>query len=550
MQDPSSEEQIRSEADARLAAIVESSDDAIVSKTLEGIVTSWNKGAQRIFGWASEEMVGQSITKIIPANLLHEEPHILERLRRGERIDPFETIRKRKDGRLINVSVTVSPVRNREGRIIGASKIARDITAEVRLHRELKEAKEAAELKERQLFDFMENATVGLTWIGADGIVRWANKRELQMLGYERTEYVGQHVANFHADRKVIDELLSRVFGGETLIDFPARLRCKNGSIRQVLINGSVRLDPGNSKSAECFTRDVTALKAAEQERNQLFERERTVRIEAERSSRMKDEFLATLSHELRTPLNAILGYAQLMRGGMTDSAELAEAIEVIERNARAQTRIIEDLLDMSRIISGKIRLDVQPVDLAAVVTAAIETVKPSAELKHIKLTGVLDPLVGPIKGDPARLQQVVWNLLTNAIKFTPRGGRVQVALERVNSQIEILVSDTGEGIKPEFLPHVFDRFRQADASTTRHHGGLGIGLSIVKQLVELHGGDSARPRVPASAGRDVHRRSSGQHRARRRSHRRPRPSDRAVDEAFGTVRRNRSVRRAHSGRR
>jgi CheY-like chemotaxis protein len=203
----------------------------------------------------------------------------------------------------------------------------------------------------------------------------------------------------------------------------------------------------------------------------------------------MKDDFLATLGHELRTPLNAILGYAQLLRAGSIAPAELPEAIEVIERNARTQTQIIEDLLDLSRIVSGKIRLDVQRVDLATVVTAAVDTVKPAAENKGVRLTAVLDPLVGPVRGDPSRLQQVVWNLLSNSIKFTPRRGKVQVALERVNSHVEIVVSDTGQGITPEFLPHVFDRFRQADASSTRRHGGLGIGLSIVKQLVELHGG-------------------------------------------------------------
>jgi CheY-like chemotaxis protein len=221
-----------------------------------------------------------------------------------------------------------------------------------------------------------------------------------------------------------------------------------------------------------------------------LFERERAARAEAERASHMKDEFLATLSHELRTPLNAILGYSQLLRAGAIGEGELAEVVEVIERNARTQTQIIEDLLDLSRIVSGKMRLDVQRVDLADVVGAAVDTVKPAAELKGVRLTSVLDPLVGPMKGDPARLQQVVWNLLSNAIKFTPKGGQVQVALERVNSHVEIVVSDTGEGIKPDFLPHVFDRFRQAESSAGRRYGGMGIGLSIVKELVELHGGN------------------------------------------------------------
>lgn len=237
------------------------------------------------------------------------------------------------------------------------------------------------------------------------------------------------------------------------------------------------------------ITIDVTDRKLAEVERERLLDAERAARGEVERASRMKDEFLATLSHELRNPLNAILGWAQLLNAGELPAADVAEGIEVIERNARAQAQIIEDLLDMSRIISGKIRLDVQRVDLATVVRNSIETIKPAADAKGIRLRSILDPLASPVSGDPNRLQQVFWNLLSNAVKFTPRNGVIQVLLERVNSHLEISVIDSGEGIDPEFLPHVFDRFRQADATTTRRHGGLGLGLAIVRQLVELHGG-------------------------------------------------------------
>ena len=241
--------------------------------------------------------------------------------------------------------------------------------------------------------------------------------------------------------------------------------------------------------------RDITERKGAEVERERLLMSEREARERAELETRMKDEFLATLSHELRTPLNAILGWANLLRE-TRDEREIAEGLEVIERNARAQTQIIEDLLDMSRIISGKVRLDVQRVDLLSVINSAVESVKPTAAAKEIRLTSALDPLAGPISGDPARLQQILWNLLTNALKFTQRGGRVHVILERVNSHLEISVSDNGHGIAPEFLPHVFDRFRQADASSTREHRGLGLGLAIVKNLAELHGG-SVRAKSP-----------------------------------------------------
>ena len=234
---------------------------------------------------------------------------------------------------------------------------------------------------------------------------------------------------------------------------------------------------------------DITERKGAEREREELLSAERVARSEAERASRMKDEFVATLSHELRTPLSAILGWAQMLRSGQSEPHELERGLEIIERNSRVQTQIIEDLLDMSRIISGKIRLDVQQVNLSEVIEAALTTVRPAAEAKGIRLQAMLDPRVGPVRGDASRLQQIVWNLLSNAIKFTGRGGRVQAALELVNSHVEIIVSDTGEGIRPEFLPFVFERFRQADASTTRRHSGLGLGLAIVKQLVELHGG-------------------------------------------------------------
>jgi signal transduction histidine kinase/ActR/RegA family two-component response regulator len=239
----------------------------------------------------------------------------------------------------------------------------------------------------------------------------------------------------------------------------------------------------------------------ATQEREALLQSERHARSAAEHASAMKDEFLATLSHELRTPLAAILGWAQLLRLGTCSESEVRQGLETIERNARMQTQLIEDLLDMSRITSGKLRLDIQAVDPPQFVEAAIEAVRPAAEAKSIRLHRLLDPSAGPVSGDPNRLQQVVWNLLSNAIKFTPKGGKVQVLLERVDSHIEISVADTGVGIEPQFLPYVFDRFRQADASTTRMFGGLGLGLSIVKQLVDMHGGTVAVQSAGAHRG-------------------------------------------------
>jgi signal transduction histidine kinase/ActR/RegA family two-component response regulator len=227
-------------------------------------------------------------------------------------------------------------------------------------------------------------------------------------------------------------------------------------------------------------------------DQKELLSREQAARAEAERAGRIKDDFLATLSHELRTPLNAILGWSQVLRGGHADAADYAQGLETIERNARAQTQIIEDLLDMSRIVAGKIRLDVQVVELAAVIEASIATVRHAADAKGIHIRTALDADVPQIPGDPARLQQIVWNLLSNAIKFTPKPGQVQVLLRQAGAQLQIVVSDSGQGIRADFLPHLFERFRQQDSSTTRRHAGLGLGLAIVKQLVELHGGTVA----------------------------------------------------------
>jgi PAS domain S-box-containing protein len=591
-----------------LAAIIESADDAIITKTLDGIITSWNNGAERIFGYTAEEVIGRPVTILIPADHQDEEPAILARLRAGERIEHYETVRVRKDGSLVDISLTVSPIRGPDGHVIGASKIARDIS-------ERKRAEAALRSREEELTDFIENSVVGLHWVGPDGTILWANKAELELLGYTRDEYIGHHIAEFHADSAVIDDILGRLTRDETLHSYEARLRCKDGSIRHVLISSNVRRQDGEFHHTRCFTRDITerrlaeaalrqseerfakafqasplaltitslktsqllevnetfsrmsgytreeavgrttrelgvwvqdsdreeevALvserggvrgmeyrfrmkdgterlgllsaerieiggepcgltviqditeqKQAEAERDQVLEREKALRAKAEEASRLKDEFLATVSHELRTPLTAILGWAHLLRTGKFEDKESLKALETIERNARSQAQLIDDLLDVSRIITGKLRLDIRAVDPNFFIESAIEAVRPAAEAKGIRVQKIMDTGVVSVSGDPVRLQQVVWNLLSNAIKFTPKGGRVQVRLERVNSHIEIVVSDTGVGITPEFLPHVFDRFRQADQQTTRQHGGMGLGLAIVHHLVELHGGN------------------------------------------------------------
>jgi PAS domain S-box-containing protein len=367
--DPSVATEPDQDAKALLAAVVESSDDAIITKTLNGTITSWNASAGRLLGYTAAEIIGQPITVLIPPDRREEERHIIENLRAGKRIEHYETVRVTKDGRLIDVALSISPVRDPTGQIVGASKILRDITERKHIERQLQ-------------------------------------------------------------------ELLA--------------------------------------------------------ERDQLLESERAARGQAERLSASKDEFLALLSHELRTPLNAILGWTEILRRGSSTHTDFEKGLVVIERNVRAQTQLVDDLLDMSRIISGQMRFDVQPVMPYAFVHGAIESARPAASARGVQLDATLDPAAGPVSADASRLQQVVWNLISNAIKFTPRGGHVEVTLERVNSNIQICVADSGIGIQPDFLPHIFERFRQADASTTRKHGGLGLGLSIVRHIVELHGGTVA----------------------------------------------------------
>jgi len=291
-------------------------------------------------------------------------------------------------------------------------------------------------------------------------------------------------------DRERTREAIDASVNRGKIYDVEYRTVAVDGRIRWVHATGRTFYDiDGQAVRFDGTTRDITKDKLGAEERRILLESERAARQEAERVSGVKDEFLATLSHELRTPLNAIFGWTQLLRTGKSDPKTLAHALEVIDRNVRLQTQLIEDLLDMSRIVSGKVRLEIQKVDLPEIIDAAIESSRPAAEARGIRIHKVIDPLASPVSADPGRLQQVLWNLLTNAIKFTEKDGKVHVVVERAESDVEISIRDTGQGISAEFLPHLFSRFTQADSSTRRKHGGLGLGLSIVKSLVEMHGG-------------------------------------------------------------
>ena len=689
------------DAAARLAAIVESSNDAIISKDLQGIITSWNGAAERMFGFTAAEAVGRSITMLIPPERLGEETHTLNTIRAGNALDHFETVRRRKDGTDIEISLTVSPIRDVHGVVIGASKIARDITERRRIETELEDlqrrlmglATAAASILESPGFDAVASATITLARdvFSADGYALWradaggawrivesfglsaafgariidVNERrptpgelafaeplifeevssspmiaelrnayaeegiasmivfplrirgqrsgtmvfyyrsrrrfspvdvkvgaalasvaaaaisnaelyEAQRNAREASEYAGrqsaflaeagtalnasldyqhtlaavaklavptiadwcavdiigprgalQRLAVAHVDPEKVE--LARVLEERYPADPSSR-----GGVHQVIRDGEPVLVPRIPAALlESAARDdehrrilaalgltsymsvplmadgkpfgaitfVTAESGREYTEQDLqFAREIAARASlavqnarsyahANEANRLKDEFLATLSHELRTPLNAVLGYARMLRQGAMSSERIQPALEVVERNATALKQIIEDVLDVSRIIAGRLRLNVDAVDLPNLLHEACAAVMPAADAKGIRVESIIDPLHASVSGDPDRLLQIVWNLLANAIKFTPRGGKVQLRLARANSHVEISVSDTGQGIAAEFLPFVFDRFRQGDGTFTREHGGLGLGLAIARQLAELHGG-------------------------------------------------------------
>jgi PAS domain S-box-containing protein len=386
------------------------------------------------------------------------------------------------DGRVFE---RFSKIQHIEERSVGRIWSFRDITA--RRH-----AEEALRESTERLRFMAEAMPQKIFTARADGMLDYFNQQwkdytglaPEQMAGWEWTKLI--HPEDMDESLKRWQHSLNT---GE-----PFRMECRfrraDGEYRWHLIQTQARRDArGNILMWVGSNTDIDPIKRADEEKKQLLENERIARSEAERANQLKDEFLATLSHELRTPLNAILGWSQLILQGTMGKEDIQRGLETIERNARAQNKLIEDLLEMSSIISGKVRLDVQRLDFAGIAEAAVESIAPAAEAKGIRVLKTIDPAAGWVSGDNNRLQQVIWNLLSNAVKFTPKGGTVEVIVERMSSHLHVVVKDSGMGIKPEFLAYVFDRFRQADSTLTRNHGGLGLGLAIVKQLVGLHGG-------------------------------------------------------------
>jgi PAS domain S-box-containing protein len=332
---------------------------------------------------------------------------------------------------------------------------------------------------DQELREFLDHATVGLRWVSPDGRILWANKAELELVGYSELECVGHHIAEFLVEPEAAADILRRLARGESVESYETRLRTKDGAIKQVLIDGSGLFRDGQFVHCRLVTRDITG----------LMEREQAARHRAEATSHLKDEFLALLSHELRTPLGAILVWLGLLRQGGFDPAERERALEIIERSARSLERIIEDLLHASRIAAGGLMLHPQLVDVRSVVQVAVDAAGGDAALKGLSLAWGHGEVPIWVKGDPGRLQQAVSNLLSNAIKFTPAGGDVLVSLDTVDQQARLCVADSGEGMSPAFLPFAFERFRQQDSTSTRAHHGLGLGLYVVRHVIAHHGG-------------------------------------------------------------
>ncbi len=465
-------------SEARFRRLFEASFTGTAIVGYDGIISQANEAFLRLVGYSAEDVAAGKLrwTTLTPPEYLPLDSAAQDQVRATGICTPFEKEYIRKDGSRVPVLIGEALLyEDRDGAIV---KWAVDLT-------------EARRAEER--FRLMADNAPVLIWLsGIDKGRYWFNKPWLTFTGRTPDQERGSGwIEAVHPDdvERVVRTYTSS-FDARKPFSQEYRLRRHDGSYRWILVNGLPLYDPAGEFTGYIGSGvDITERKVAEDERDQLLASERAARSEAEHANRMKDEFLSGLSHELRTPLNAILGWADLLAMGKLNNDDMKQGIEVIQRNSRIQAQLIEDLLDMSRIIAGKVRLDIQRIDVGEVIKRALQGVLPAAAAKGISIEPVLGTVGRQVAGDPARLQQVVWNLLSNAIKFTPKGGRVQVLLERVNSHIEITVSDTGEGIKADFLPYVFDRFRQFDASTTRRHGGMGLGLAIVKQLVELHGG-------------------------------------------------------------
>jgi PAS domain S-box-containing protein len=478
----------------RLASLFQQSPAAIaVIKAPDWVFEFSNAKNDELAG--KGPLLGRNVYEAMPELVSQGFADLLDLIYRSqETFDDVEVklnVGTEENPREVYLNGTYQPILNAQGKIDRIAAFVHDTTEKVKARQRIEALADELAESEARARRLQDSGVIGVVFWTRDGQVVDANDAFLQMVGYTRQELVSGQVnwtamtppGFAHLDTRAFVEMeatgictpFEKVFIG------------KDG--RQIPILIGLAFWEGTTDSGVAWIVDISARRAAEAERDSLLERERLARAQAEQANRSKDEFLAMVSHELRTPLNAMLGWARMLSSGNADSARQKRGLEVIERNAIAQAQLIEDLLDVSRIVHGKLRLEVASIDLRTVVEAAVDSVRPSFESKGIHLTVTLEPHLDQITGDAQRLQQVVWNLLSNSAKFTPKGGHVHVELRKRGAALELAVSDNGRGIAPQALPFVFDRFRQADASITRAFGGLGLGLSIARHLVELHGG-------------------------------------------------------------
>jgi PAS domain S-box-containing protein len=486
------------DAERWLAAIVESSDDAIIGKTLDGIITSWNAGAERIFGYSADEVLGKPVTILIPQDLWHEEAKILERLRKGERIDHFETTRIHKDGSNVAISLTISPIRDSSGAISGISKIARDITE----HNQLvaREALTRAEmLAERRFRELIENAPDAILQVDPKGIIVIANCTAETMFGYSREELMGLGVDALVPDAARSKHAARREAFAASGVTRPMGFglslyaRRKDGSEFPVEISLSpVHTTTGTNVTA--VIRDITERMRVEQQVHSLqqsYTAELEVRHkEAERLNQLKSEFIASVSHELRTPLHTIIGFAELLgeEGGGALNEKQKRFVKHIQADSEHLLGLINDVLDLSRIEAGGLTLRTEALLLQTEIAEAVNAIRSHASSKPVTVRANRIPDVS-VLADPLRLRQILYNLLSNGVKFTAAGGEVAVSAIVDGDAVRIAVSDTGVGIPEEESRRIFDKFYQVGNTTAGVRQGTGLGLTICKQLVELQGG-------------------------------------------------------------
>jgi PAS domain S-box-containing protein len=502
--------------------LLDASVDGILAFDRDCYYTAWNRAMERISGKKSADVLGRHAFEVFPfLKETGEDKCFYEALAGKSSVSENRPYTIPETGREGFFRGYYSPLYDTQDQIAGGIAIIRDIT-------ERKRADAAAEEAHQRLTFHVENSPLAvIEWDSDFRVSRWSESAE-RLFGWAPEEVIGKHVGDWHfvfdEDVDGVEQVTNRQrLGAEFLGVQRNRNYTRDGSVLYCeWYNSVLHNESGQLISVLSLVLDVTARELAAEERAQSLVREREARRQAEESDRLKDEFLATLSHELRTPLTSVLGWATLLRTGEVEETHIPRAIETIERNARSQARLIDDLLDVSRIITGNLRLDLRPINLAPIVEAAIHALRPTAEAKNIQLKMEFDSESCLVKGDPNRLRQVIWNLLMNAIKFTPRDGSVSVRLGCVvqdptslvpnptgnvqrqlpmrdskpeilpdsSSYVRLTVSDTGEGIAESFLPFVFDRFRQAEGSISRKQGGLGLGLAVARHLVELHGGN------------------------------------------------------------